>query len=58
MVRIGDHVSLTAAHGEHLWGTVIGLPSGGRRVTVRLDSNPNLVYDLGASAIDAWPLAA
>jgi len=53
MVSLGDHVSLALGRGVRLSGTVVGLPSAGRRVTVRLDSNPNVLYDVGASALEA-----
>ena len=53
MVSLGDHVILEVAGGVHLSGTVVGLRSAGRRVTMRLDSNPRVLYDVGASALDA-----
>ena len=54
-VQVGDHVTLYVGSGVRGSGTVVGLPSRGLRVTVRMDSNPFVVFDVGASAVERTP---
>ena len=55
-LRAGDHVTLDVGAGVRGSGTVVGLPSHGLRVTVRMDSNPNIVFDVGASVVEQTPV--
>jgi len=57
MVSVGDRVSLAVAHGAHAPGTIVAMSCDGQRVTVRLDANANVVYDVGVSALEALATA-
>lgn len=57
-VSVGDHVSLAAADGAQASGTVVSVHSDGLRVTVRLDSNTHVRYDVGVSAVKRVATAA